>query len=500
MREPLVRVALAPWPGPWLDFGRGGRLDWKNHYDTPQPRAGWNTVPGRRIRPMRQERNAFRLGLTMIVALVLFCAAVLFIGGKSFEPRDSITVRIGHDQNVPRIKAGAPIICGPQQVGSVTSVGLVEAPALDQSGAGDFLYFEMRGEVNRSLGLREDCAIIVEGPLLGDNGQLRIVNRGSSATPLDPDAPVYARASGFATDWEMISTEFDEQNPNSLLARIKGQLNPDMPQSLVGKIHASVDDVNAMTVSLRNSMDPTRKTALIYKVDSILTHVNGITAALKVQLQPGTEQTVMAKIHRSLDHVDQALGELLAAVEENRDGVRQTIARAENVMITLDQSIIPTIEAELDRTRTESLLAQVHQAFDEINTTLEDVSVVSAKARRVAILAEHRVVTIIESATEASQHLKAVAKDIRRSPWRLIHKPGEAESKQAYLLDAAREFAVASGHLDRSAADLAALFEANDGRIPSDDPTLMAIRRKIQETLEEFTAAEDALWNQLDLK
>ncbi|MEE9296407.1 MAG: hypothetical protein V3W34_15800 [Phycisphaerae bacterium] len=449
---------------------------------------------------MPRERNAFKLGVTVLVGLVLFFAAVLFIGGKSFEKRQPFVVRIGHDQNVPRLKAGAPVICGPQQVGTVTGVTTVEAPALDKSGPQDFLYFEVRGEVNVSLGLRSDCSIVVEGPLLGDNGQLRVVDRGTAPTPVSPDQPIYARASGFASDWARITRELDDNNPKSLLSQIKTQLDPMISHSLMAKLHRSLGDVNIMTANLMQSVDPSRKSALIAKVGSILDHINAITAGLKAELERGGEQTVLAKVHRGLDHVNDALAALSATIDENRAGIRRTIKGAENVTAKLDQTIIPAIEYELDRFRTESLLGQVHTALEGINSILSDATVVADKARRVATLSEDRVLTVVDNAKEASDHLKAVAKDLRRSPWRLIHKPTAVESKEAYILDAVREFAEASGHLDESAAQLDALLEAYEGRIPETDPTLAAIRERLKLTLERFAAAEDALWDQLDVR
>ena len=132
---------------------------------------------------MPTERNAFRLGLMAIVVFGLLFGTLMFIGGASFEQRSEIVVWVAHDQKLPRVKVGAPIICGPQQVGSVTGVSMVEAPAESDPAVEDFLYFEFRGRVNTSLDLRADCRIVVEGPLLGENGQLTIENRGTSSSP-----------------------------------------------------------------------------------------------------------------------------------------------------------------------------------------------------------------------------------------------------------------------------------------------------------------------------
>ena len=449
---------------------------------------------------MPKDRNSFKLGLTVLVGLVLFFFAVLFVGGQSFEDREPFVVWIGHDQNVPRLKAGAPVICGPQQVGSVTGVTIIEAPSLKESGPADFLYFEISAEVNESLGLRSDCTIVVEGPLLGDNGQLRILDRGTSLDSVSPDTPIHAKASGFANDLAMITRELDESNPNSMISQIKTQLDPRISHSIIAKVHRSLGDINSMTEVLKQSVDPTRKSALIFKIGSILDHINTITAGLKAELERSGDKTVLAKVHRGLDHVEKSLADLSLIIDENRTGIRNTLEGAENVANKLNKTIIPAIEYELDRTRTESLLSQARTAMEGINSILSNANVVADKARRVATLSEDRLLTVVNNAKEASDHLKAVAKDLRRRPWRLIHSPTAAESKEAYILDAVREFAEASGNLDDAAAQLDALLEVHGGQIPQTDPTLAAIRERLTSTLERFTAAEDALWDQLNVR
>lgn len=448
---------------------------------------------------MPRDRNAFQLGLMVIVVLALFATAVVYIGGGSFEEREPIVVRIAHDLKVPRIKPGAPIICGPQQVGTVSLVKLVEAPSQKEPEILDFLYFEIHGQVNKSLALRSDCRIVVEGPLLGDNGQLTIENRGTSAERLSADQPVYARIAGFASELALITGEFDERDSNSLLSRIKRQLDPQWPASVVSKVHKSLDDLNAMSKNLSESVDPTRQGALIVKIDSILDHLNTLTATLSAQMEPGQEQAMMTKLHRGLDQFDRALTSIVATIEENRPGIRESVASIERATGDFDRQVMPAITAELERSDPKSLLARVHAAFDEIDSSLADIVVTAGKTRNIATLSEHRIVQLISNVKEASDHLKAVSKDLRRNPWRLIHKPEEAESKQAYVLDAVREFAEASAHLDDTMTQLEALSNSTGLGGSDQGDALLEIHDALQTTMKRFTEAEEALWAQLDV-
>ena len=107
---------------------------------------------------------------------------------------------------------------------------------------------------------------------------------------------------------------------------------------------------------------------------------------------------------------------------------------------------------------------------------------------------------MIENIKQASDHLRAVAKDLRRHPWRLIHKPDAAESKEAHVFDAVREFAEASAKLDDTLGRLQALLASRPGGDSRQDPTLLAMRDKLKNSLEQFRAAEEALWSQLDVR
>jgi hypothetical protein len=448
---------------------------------------------------MADDRHAFKLGLTVIASLVLALVGVLFLGGKSFAPMVDIVVRIAHDQNVSQIKKGAAIVCGPQQVGSVTEVATIEAPAVDDSGVSDFLYFEVRGQVHRELNLRSDCRVAIVGSLLGDSGMLRIVHRGTSSEPMSSDEPIYAEATGLANSISKITREFDGNNPGSLVSQIKSQLDPSLSRSMVAKVHKSLDDVNAMTRELAATMDPSRGDALLFKLNSILANVNELTGELKVQMASAESASAMAKVHSGLDGVNVLLADLLDALRENRPGIREAVSGTGRIVQKVDEVILPSIESELDRSAAGSLLSQAHAAMGKVNRSLEEIHSASLEAAKMVTLSQPRVLAFVENAKEASEHLKALAKDLRRSPWRLIHSPSESESKEAYILDAAREFAEAAENLDETVAELGALIQANDGELDEDDPAVIDIRERVQATLVRFGEAEQSLWTHLEL-
>ncbi len=447
---------------------------------------------------MAAHRNDFILGLVVLTAAALFVGGVIYVGSGTFGDRVPIVVRMQHEGKLPRLKSGAPIICGPVQIGTVVSVHMIEDVAPDDLNIKDYLYFEVRGMVDPSIGLRKDCKIVVEGQLLGDDGLLRVVSRGLDPAPLEPGTPVLAHTSDFSASIAMITDEFDNDDPTSLISQIKGQLDPS-GQTLMGKIHHSLSDFNEMTASLKNSLDPTREAAIISKIGAILDHINTISRTLNGQLDPTDDGMILAKIHQGLDHLDVSLETLAALLVENREGIHDTVQNVASVSGQIEKDVIPTLVAELNRGDAESLLSQVHRSFELLEHSLVDVRSITEKADRVATMGEGHVQSILKNADEASVHIKLLLKNLRENPWRLIHEPGEKESRQSYIFDAARSFAEASADLDASIKAIEALLEANSGAIPDDDPALEDVREQIRASLKKFSEAERALWNQLDV-
>ncbi len=447
---------------------------------------------------MAKKRDGFRLGISVIVIFTLFFAVIIYIGsGWDRERKVPFVARFPHTLNLPLIQKGAEVVGFGQVIGKVTDLRPVEATLPRDPSGRPTLCLEIEGVVNASAGLREDFRIVAEGPVLGGKGRFRVTHRGESSKPVDPAKPVYGGASGFGAALEALSAEIDEDNPQSLLAAIKLQLDPEEVSSLISKLHASMNDLNALTESVAAQMNTEDRDALIAKVGGVLDNLNLVTGHLREQVTPGKEDMVLAKVQQALDSVNSGLSQAVALLEENRPRVSNTLTSVEHLASTLDTGIAEPIARELDVANPQGLLSQAHGSLEKLERSLADLSVVTDTGRKLVVLNEPRFNRLLANAKEASDHLKSAAKDLRRNPWRLLHRPQPEEQKQLTILDAAREFSEAAGRLDDSAAQLRALLASEDGTIATDDPELVAIRAQLLETFDKFHAAEQSLWKQL---
>jgi hypothetical protein len=421
---------------------------------------------------MSKQRNDFRLGLTVLVMFALLVGCLLFIGGKGLSRATTrtLTVRMQAKPAMPEISKGSLVICFGQPVGKVVDTHFVSGPDPAAPTGSPVQYLEIKATALAELDLRADCVVVAGGPPLGGKGYLEIVDRGVAAAELTEDDVLHAGASGLQTALAQLAAEFNDANPNSLMAQIKAQLRPELDDSLIAKIHISLDNIATMT------------------------------AALSAQVDIEQSDVLLAKVHAALDQVNVGLSEVVAMVEETRPRVGHALDAADHAMVRIDEDIVAALADELDRGNQASLLAKTHESMVRLNQSLGDLNTVTGETRRTVVLNTARIDLLVQNATEASALLKRGIKDLALQPWRLLEKPNQRERDELEDIDVAREFADAAARLDDAAVRLKALADAEGAALRSDDENLIRIQQELSVSVEEFFKAERALYQRLQGK
>ncbi len=451
---------------------------------------------------MAKPTNTFALGLTVIVMLVLFFGTLVFIGGSGlFGPaRNAYAVRFPASAPLPdEMAAGAPVFCGLLQVGSVDRVSHETERGADDRSARLFVRLDIR--VDRRVPLRSDCRIVARGPLLGGGGKLVIVDPGLHGRPVTPGSVIDGMPAGtFDAALDALAGELDPHNPAGLVTLVKTELDADNARSVMAKIHRSVEDLNLITKNLARQTDARDREALLAKLGLILDYVNEATGSLRDQLTLRSDEVVLGKLHKGLDTLNADLEAVRALIQDNRPTIDDTLAGLRQTVDTVQHGIAAPLAEQLDTAVDASLLNKLHVSFDRLNRSLADLTVVTGETRQVLVLNKERLNGIFANVNETSAHLKAASKEIRRSPWRLLYRPTLEETRELNIFDASREFATAAAHLEDSSAQLRALLDAYGGQVAADDPDLLAIKARLQETFARFTQAESALWKELSVR
>ena len=264
---------------------------------------------------MPQERNDFKLGLTLIVFVLMFVVVLVFLaprGGGNL----SLVVRYPHGAFYTALNPGSEVDCGGKAVGSVRSVDLQEMDS--RPGGPKSLYVLITIAVDSSLNLRRDCVIVPEELLLGGPGKLAIADRGVGDPVRSGDIVEGKPGASLTTLSRMLATQLDPHDPASLLSMLRTQLDPADARSLAKKLHTSLDDLNVATAGLREELDPTQAAALLTRLHAVVDGANEAVRLLRSELDRQTDQALVSRMHQSLDALNAGLAAMTAILKENR--------------------------------------------------------------------------------------------------------------------------------------------------------------------------------------
>lgn len=447
---------------------------------------------------MKSRRQDFVLGIAVLMFIALLMGTVLFIYPSLSGETKQITVRFRHELGVAPLKPGSAVmLSGALQVGKVTEVRMERGPITGAAGPEEDLLIVIDADVDATLELHDDCRVTSDQPPVGGGGVLLILNVGSPTAPLatapiDGLPPQSLTAAIGALNRRLLG-------PNGMVDKLDRMLDAEAAGSLAGKIARSLDDVNAMTAELRAQLSPAEQQTLFAKIHMIVDNVNEATASLRSQVAVDGDSTLLSKVHVALDQLETGLSETNAILKENRPALRNTLASIESMSQQIDGELLASLKAEFDRDDPASLLGKIHASMDHLNTSLENVEVMSDTGRKLIVLNRPLLDRTIQNLKEASDRANALLLEVLLHPWRLMKPPaGELQKHDAFV--AAQFFADAAVQLNDAAARLQAFEEASssEGDFRGAREEVEAIQKTLQATFERFRDAESYLWRQME--
>jgi len=446
---------------------------------------------------MPAERNAFKLGLTLICLFALFCGVLWFLaprGGGDLV----LQVRYPHERFSTPLKAGSEVLCGGKPVGSVQRLELRDMKNEATGYTDCFAVVTFR--IDSSVGLRQDARIEPIEAILGGMTALVVRDRGLGEPAGAGDLLEGQPAVGITDLTGLLGKQLDPRNPGGLLAVITNQMDAADARSLLGKVHRSLDDINVLTRNIAGETDLTQKTALLAKLHEILSHVNETTASLREQMDVRVNTAAVARLHAVLDSLNQGLIAVRGMLDENREPIRSTVRHVESTSRILEQQIAAKLAEQLDTSNAAGLLARIHLAIERLGHSIEDVNHITGDVRDVIALNKNNLDAMIGNLKETSDHLKAGSKEIRLNPWLLLYTPSPNETAQANLFGTARAFTEAATRLDDAIARLEVISQHAQPDAPGRREEVERIRAQLNETFSKFSDIEQKLWEQLNIK
>lgn len=448
---------------------------------------------------MKSNRHDFTLGLFVIAATVLLVGSILFIYPRLPSDTRPITVRFAHDDGLAPIKPASPVMLGGAvEIGKVRSVGREIVTQRTAAGEHPRLMITVVADIASDIELYRDCRITTDQPPVGGPGVLVVLSVGRpdagrvGAEPID-GLPAQSLAASIGS----LSRFLFE--PGGFLEKLDRTIDAGAEGSLMNKLVASLEDVNAITTELRAQFRSGDQMALLGKVQQMADNLNSATAALRDQLDATDRATLMARLLAAMDHLSLALGDVHEILQENRPALRRTMESLDTMSAALEQRLVAALQAEFNREDPASLLGKIHGSMDRLNASLDNVSSMTDAGRSLMLLNRPAIDETIRYVNEMSAQLKLAADELRVAPWRLLWKPGNDQSKEMTIFAAARNFAEAAQSLDGAAARLQSMHEAaaREGRPVATAEEVEEMRAALNLAFERFRKAEDFLFERL---
>lgn len=398
---------------------------------------------------MQNERNALKAGLFMVVAMGLIIGIVVGIKGvgRFLEPSQTLLVTFGLKDDIGGLAVGDEVRVGGYKVGVIRDIEL----KIDATSApGIHISFTMP----KRFQLHKNAKLSVQGTLTGVSW-LNFEDLGSGEA-MGPGDALVGRPSVMS----------------SLFASV-GELAPELT--------GTARDIRTVTLPKVNTTVDTFKgtgesaTALLTqvkgKVDPIVERYNGVTDSAK----------------SALDNVGSMFGDTKADFRTSMTNIREATATV--------KERLPSLFDRID-----TLMAKVTTAVDDAGVALKDVQKVAANTRDISISIRQiinnnrgKIESMIASLKTTGDNLKNATAEVRRSPWRLLYRPGPGEMANLNLYDSARQFSDGAGQLSDAAKALRDALSDPD----VDQAMVQRLVEKLDTSFSNFNEVEKQLWTQV---
>ena len=222
-------------------------------------------------------------------------------------------------------------------------------------------------------------------------------------------------------------------------------------------------------------------------IKEILRNFRDIAAKAKESLPETLDKlkTTSANLVEVSEKAKGAVAKVNGILDENRDNLKKTITHASSLTEKADKGA-------------DEILTNARAASADLKVAVADFKIVAADAKALVALNKGGLGQSIQNFNETSEHLKALAKEVRRAPWRLFAKPDKEEVESLNLYDVARAFASAATDLETLADTLQTMVEAKKNGVAVDQEMLDGMQKRLEETFARYQEAEAALWKEFE--
>jgi phospholipid/cholesterol/gamma-HCH transport system substrate-binding protein len=401
---------------------------------------------------MKNERNALKAGLFMVISLVLIIAVIVGIKGlgRLTDPLQYGTVSFKLADDIGGLRIGDDVRIGGAKVGAVRSIDV--QPDKEQPSV------LVRFSMPKRFQLKQGARPRIQATLTG-TAWINFETLGSGKALAENET-----IAGLPSE----TTE--------LLARLN---------AIAPNVEAIISDVKNQTVPKVNlALDKTAGTMDSFKE-------TGVAATDVMKTLKGKLDGIVERYNKIVDTGTQAMVNIRDLFGDIKTDFRTTIANFSKLTTAINEKLPPILD-KLDQG-----LAKVKQTVEVVDATLADIQKSAANTRDItasgrSILTQNKskIDRMISSLKVTADNLKGASAEVRRSPWRLLYKPQPGEMGNLNLFDSARQFAEGANDMNDAAQALRdALKDPN-----ADKEQIQKLVEHLDQSFGKFNKVEQELW------
>ena len=407
---------------------------------------------------MTLERDNLKAGLFVLTGIILILFVVFTLADieRLFEKTQSVIVAYKLSDGLKGLKTGASVTLGDEPVGEVVAL----EDQYEQA-AGRVIGKLITVEIPKHITICQNAVFQLVVPTLGSGTRLNI------------------RSVGVGAKYDLNTHIEGTIASNELVKHVVHDAGIGDKQRT--EIQTVIENIAAITTTLRDDIP-----GMTESLKQII--IDGKSAITDLKQAAREIRQVMATINERKDS-------WLDRLDTITESTAEAASRFKRILKDKDTAIRQVVDNTRDITQTlnDKTLVQVDEALAKAAAALSDVKESSAQVRALIIGQRPVLERAVANAQLTTDQLKLAAIEIRRSPWRLLYKPGNKELETDNLYDAARSFALAASALEAGAQSLQSMAHNQ----PYGSPQIAKMLDHLESLFGRFTDAEDAFWNAL---
>ncbi len=432
--------------------------------------------------PYQAVRNRVAAGLFLVAAMVAAVVILVMVGGREGLFGDIRTVHIEF-ASAPNVKPGSPVNLVGQPVGRVTGIELKAEPwqlgGDGEARQGTRYVVDVTATVPGTYVLYRNARVVVQQSLVGQSAVINIADPGTV------DAGVIGDG------------DFLQGNQQSPFAAAAAELGIGEAQRL------DLQEILAHVRSISEQLD-NEAPELIARVKGLATTADGAIRKMEAVLDENRQdiRLMLADARTFANKANETADQINGILKESREPLKEALAHAGSFAKKADtdggailadgKALIKKVGEQLP-----PALEKADQTMANAREAMANLKGITADTRDVVVMNKPGLDTTLQNFRATSEHLKALAKEVRRAPWRLLARPDKKEVESLNLYDTARAFASAAADLDSFSDALQATVAAREQGLEVDQEFIDGLMERLKETFQKYEEAEAQLLEEM---